>query len=202
MKNKIRNKRIGMLVGVVAAIVLVSSSISINQTDEGKFQLIMDTALAEYAGLGGGASGWLEIYLYPHDANPAATYAENTSATLEAASLAYFDTDGWSTTTFPSETSFDIVIRCRFNRTHCYKTDKFIDTRARVSLTVDGHTGVGDWAVGSDFSDSSMTGVVSHNSTGADFIWINYYLNNTGTGYQLADDGQLDFSAPKIEAKY
>lgn len=200
-KGKAKNKRIGVLFGLVVATILVATSFGIIETDEGEFQIRMSTAMAEY-NPGAGSSGWLEIYLYPHDANPGATYNENTSATLEAGSLAYFDTDGWSTTTFPSETSFDIVIRCRFNRTHCWNGSAFIDSRVRVNLTVAGHTGAGDWAVGSDFANSPMTKIVTQNNTADGYIFVNFYLNNAAAGYQLSDDGQLDFSAPKLEAKY
>lgn len=201
--RKAKRIKAGITLGLVFTLLTVGSSLYIYQDgDTGETKLGMSTALAEYSGLGAGESGWLEIYLYPHDATPGTTYAENTSATLEAASLAYFDTDGWSTTTFPSETSFDIVIRVRYNKTHLWDTDKFIDSRARVNLTVAGVTGASDWAVGSDISDAAMTKVVTQNNTADSFIWMNFYLNNGGSGYQLADDGQLDFSAPVIQAKY
>lgn len=199
-RNKISKTKLGIVLGLFAVVILLSSSIYVYQDDKDDFQIRMSSAIAEYA-LAAGESGWLEIYLYPHAANPAATYAENTSATLEAASLAYFDSDGWSTSTFDTEVSFDIVIRTRHNKSDVWKTDKFIDARTRVNLTVAAHTGVADWAVGADFSDSAMTGVISRNNTAEDYIWQNWYLNNGGNGYQLADDGQLDFSAPVIWAK-
>lgn len=199
-KSKINKTKLGIVLGIFAVTLLLSSSIYVYQDDKDNFQLRVSNALAEYA-LGAGESGWVEIYLYPHDATPGTTYAENTSATLEAASLAYYDTDGWSTSTFPTETSFDIVIRVRYNKTHLWKTDKFIDARAACNLTVAGHTGAGDWAVGADFA-LNMTKVVTRNDTSDDFIWMNFYMNNGGSGYQLADDGQLDFSAPVIWARH
>lgn len=200
-RNKVVSTRLGILLGIAAAFLLLAQSVYVYQDEEDNWQLRVSNAMAEYA-LAEGESGWLEIFLMPHDATPATTYAENNSATLEASALAYFDTDGWSTNTFPTEVSFDIVIRVRYNKTHLWKTDKFIDSRGRVNLTVTANTGPADWAVGSDFSNAAMTMVVTRNNTGENYIWMNCYLNNGGSGYQLADDGQLNFSAPVIWAKF
>jgi hypothetical protein len=202
-KRKVKRLKAGITLGIAVALLMLGSSMYIYEDEEtGKIQLGMNTALAEYSGLSSGESGWLEIFLMPHDATPGTTYNENNSATLESSALAYFDTDGWSTSSFPSETSFDIVVRVRANRTHAYDTDHFDASDIRCSLTVAGNTGASDWAVGSDFTDSSMTQVVTQNNSAQNFIWMNFYLNNGGSGYQLADDGQLDFSAPHIEGKF
>lgn len=204
-KRKAKRIKAGITFGIAVALLTVGSSMYLYEDeDTGNLQLGMSTALAEYTGMGSDESGWLEIFLMPHDATPGTTYDENNSATLESSALAYYDTDGWSTTTFPSEISFDIVVRVRANRTNAYDASipGFDASDVRCSLTVSGNTGASDWAVGSDFTDSSMTQVVTQNNSAQDFIWMNFYLNNGGSGYQLADDGQLDFGAPHIECKF
>jgi hypothetical protein len=174
---------------------LLSFSVYVYQNDEGELNIKFEGVLAEYA-VAAGESGWLEIYIYPHSGDPATDYAENDSATLEAASLTYADTDGWANTV-DSETLFDIVIRCRFNATHAKNATMFKDTRTKVNLNV-----TGDWAVGSDISDEEGTAVVTENASTHAYIWINFYWNNSGSGYSIDDEGTLTFSAPQIQAKY
>jgi hypothetical protein len=69
---------------------------------------------------GEGASGMLEIYIYPHAATPATTYNANLS-TDDA--YAYGEAwDGSLTGNVPYDTAFDIVIKVRFNTTHAYNS--------------------------------------------------------------------------------
>jgi hypothetical protein len=202
-KRKANRLKAGVTLGIAFAILIMGSSMYLYQDDEtGNLHFKMNSALADYA-LPAGESGWIGIVLYKNDATPGVTYAGNYS-TLSASGdcLASFDTDGWSTTTFETETSFDIIVCCRFNKTHLWDADHFDDSRARVYLNVSGATGASDWAVGSDFTDSLMTRVVSVNDSGNNYIWINFYLNNGGSGYQLADDGELIFDDPQIQARF
>lgn len=200
-KKKLRNAGVfglvvvaGLVIGMLSQVLYISNPVVIEEVEPEPTNLIF---LGEYSGLGAGASGWLEIYAYPHAANPAATYAENTSATLEAASLAYHDTDGW-TGDLASQTAFDIVVRVRYNQTHAHNGTIFIDTNTRVNLTFS----CTSWHVGSDASDTSGTCVVSGNNSANDFIWENFYWNNGGSGYEIDDDSTLTVNAPKQEAKY
>jgi len=201
-KGKINRMKLGTILGIVLVSFLVVGLST--------FQTLNKPEASQKPGLGhlnfpvvgeddpgSGNTGWLEIYIYPHDGDPGTTYAENTSATLEAASLAYADSDGWSES-LVSETSFDIVVRVRWNKTHVWQTDKFIDSRARTNITVT----CDDWAVGSNIDDATGTLVVSRNDTSDDFIWCNIYWNNGGSGYQIADDATLTVSEISIEAKF
>jgi len=200
-RKKMNLKKAGAITAVAFFIVMVSSGITIYEqvnpeTEKMEYNIKFEGALAEYSGAGADESAWLEIYAMPHDVTPVGNFDTNTSGTLEAAALAYADTDGWSEDLI-SETSFDIVVRVRFNATHAKNSTMFKDTRCRCNLTV-----AGNWAVGSDFSDSLGASYVTQNVSTEKFIWINYYWNNSGTGYQMEDGGTLTVSAPKLEAKY
>ena len=203
--NEKRQKRIkaGIIIGLVLIATVVFSSVVIKEgtnpeTGKATMKIDMSTAVAEYSP-GGGAveSGWLEIYAYPHAAVPATTYAENTSATLEAASLAYADADDWSET-LVSETSFDLVVRGRWNKTHAWNFDQFEDIRCRIKMTVT----CDDWAVGSNIGDVEGTLVVSRNDTSDDFIYANVYWNNAASGYQIKDGATLTVSEISIEGEF
>jgi len=153
--------------------------------------------LREYSGAGADETTWLEVYAMPHDATPSGgAYDENNSATMEASAYAYADTDGWSDDLI-SQTSFDIVVRARFNATHAKNATMFKDTRCLVNISVSG-----DWAVGGDISDTGGARLVTANVSTQKFIWINFYWNNSGTGYQIDDDGTLTMSSVKVRAKY
>ena len=204
MNEKKQNRRkAGVILGCMLVALIMISSIAIREdvnpeTGIATMKIDVRNAVAEYSpGAGDIESGWLEIYAYPHSADPNTTYAENTSATLEAASLAYADVDAWSEALI-SETSFDIVVRGRWNKTHAWNFDQFEDDRCRIKMTAD----CDDWGVGTIISDVEGVLVVSQNSSLDDFIWCNVYWNNSGTGYQIKDDATLTVSEISIEGEF
>ena len=202
-KQKIIRKKAGIIIGLILLVTVTFSSAVIREqvnpeTGIGNLVLDMNSVSAEYSpGAGVIESGWLEIYIYPHDADPGTTYAENTSATLETASLIYADTDAFSES-LVSETSLDIVVRGRWNKTHAYNFDQFEDTRCRIKITVT----CDDWAVGANINDIEGTLVVSQNISTNDFIWCNVYWNNADAGYQIKDDATLTISEISIEGEF
>lgn len=198
MKREKKNRR-WLFAGMVSCILIgMCFSISymlipekveeIKVVGHGKFIV----AVGEY-NPGTGASGWVEIYAYPHTETGNTTYAENTSATLEAASLAYADTDGWSDD-LVSETEFDIVVRCRFNKTNCGDGSDFDGSRTRVYINVSGDETV---------TAQQMWRVETANSSGYEFIYENFWINkSSGTGFQISDDGTITVDDIVIEAKF
>ena len=207
--KKERQKRIkaGIIIGFVLIATVVFGSVVVREqtnpeTGIATMKISMGNAVAEYSpGAGDVDSGWLEIYIINHTAAPETAFNENTSATLEswctAAGLAYADADEFSET-ITSETSFDIVIRGRWNVTHAYNFDQFEDSRCRIKLTAD----CDDWAVGAAISDIEGTLVVTTNISTDDFIWCNVYWDNSGTGYQIKDGATLTITEISIEAEY
>ena len=99
---------------------------------------------------------------------------------------------------FESEKTFVIMVRTRYNKTHAWETDHFngadCDTQITVTCT--------SWAVGSNINNVSGTPYETRNNTGEDYIWINFVWDNSGTGYQIADDATLTNSEIYIEARY
>jgi hypothetical protein len=76
---------------------------------------------------------------------------------------------------------FDIVIKCRFNKTQCWNGTAFILSDTRVNITCAGFATMAD-IVGT----SDDTG----NSSANNFLWtVTYWQDNnggTGTGFTLA----------------
>ena len=196
-------KKLGLLAGVVAGVLFLSVAVNVPVTkhvensdvavEEMQWHTIWSGRIGEYDP-GAGASGFLEIFCYPHDANPDTTYAQNDSSVLESNALAYADTDNFYKN-LASETAFDIVVRARFNKTHAFDSvnNKWIGARCRVKITCSG-----------DVTINNVTGtaVETANNSGYDFIWINFYWNNGGSGYQIPDDGSVVVEQICIEAKY
>jgi len=141
-----------------------------------------------------GMSGLLEIFIYPHSADPATDYASNLSDTDAFANLSAIDKvmeynnpsypDG-----VPHSEAFDVVVKVRYNQTHAYNS-------TRVG---------GEWmfVTGCDMEDiglcwiqcnitalnlsvnpTNMTGIMIENNT--DELYINFYINNGGSGYTIA----------------
>ena len=198
----------GVIVGILLLATIVFSSAVVREqtnpeTGTSKLVLDMGSVSAEYSpGAGNIESGWLEIFIVNHTATPDTTYSQNTSATIEgwctAAGLAYADTDAFSED-IASETSFDIVARGRWNKTHAWDATEFIDTRCRIKITVT----CDDWADGENIADVEGDLVVTRNNTADDFIWCNVYWNAVdNNGFQIADDATLTVSEISIEGKY
>ena len=201
--NKNKFKIGGIRVGIVSMLIIATFVISmmphptIEQTDDGKsWHVLWEGSLADIARAeadpGSGASGILEVYIYPHDVDPGTTYAENTSATLETASLGYADADD-TNIDIPHSTAFDIVVRVRGNKTHCWNGTDFIDSYLRVNITS------ADLSIS---ALSAMTGVISENNSGKNYLWMNFYINGGGSGYSIIRDATAEITAIKFEAYY
>jgi len=196
-----KKKKIDIRYGVVAMLVIgimfsyvVFPKPVLEQDENKSWHIIWEGSLAEAAEAdpGSGNSGILEIFIYPHDGDPGTTYAENTSATLEAASLGYANADD-SNIDIAHSTTFDIVVRVRGNKTHAWRTDKFFHTDLRVRITST------DLSIS---ADTEATCVVARNDTSDDFIWCNFYENNGGSGFSISKDSTSEIDNIKFEAYY
>ena len=129
---------------------------------------------------GTGASGILEVYIYPHQSNPTSAYATNLST---ANAYAYGDPSGSSNigSDVPYDTKFDIVVKVRWNTTHAYNSSssQWVLDWVRGNLTCSDLDG--------SPNDVAMGEVeITHNDN---YIWVNYYLQDadggTGNGFDI-----------------
>jgi hypothetical protein len=202
--NKIANKkkagfRAGLVITLVIGMLFTIQNVSIQQDKDTRSWHIVwegNMAQAAEANPGAGAGGILEIYFYPHAADPATTYTENTTATIEAActaaGLGYASADNFNTELAHS-VAFDVVVRVRGNKTQCWRLTKFFDSDLKVEWTS------ADLSIG---ADTAMTGVISYNNTGQDYLWMNFYDNNGHAGFTLAKDGTAQITSIKLSAYF
>lgn len=140
---------------------------------------------------GAGASGMTLIFIYPHQADPGTAYATNLTT---GNSYAYRDTwNGSLTGDVPYDTTFDIVIKARFNTTHAYNTtaSSWDTSYVKALLTC------ADLSIG---ADTEMTVVETVNNT--DFMWVQFYLNNAGSGYTRSHGVTTNVTSVKLQAFY
>ena len=157
---------------------------------------------------GSGASGFLEIFWINISTQDSGGYWSNTSSTHETWSdanmpgcspNAWASADNFDIQSFESEKTFVIMVRARFNKTHAWETDHFNQADCDVHITVT----CTSWAVGSNINNvTAEHSNETRNSTGEDYIWINYIWDNGGTGYQIADDAVMTTSEIYIEARF
>jgi len=184
---------VGMLVASISyntTIIKPDDSI-ITEESEREWQTVWEGRLGE-ADPGSGQSGILCILFYPNTADANNTYNENDTATLNASAYAYTQVDDF-VSEVPHNTAFDIVVRIRANKTHAWETDKFIDGFVRVRITSS------DLSIG---ADTEMDREVTWNQTTGDYIYINFYINNSESGYQIARNNESDITSIKLEAYY
>lgn len=203
-ENKVYKKKAGFRVGLIVALVvgMMFSYMTLPQPtivhDERGWHVVWEGSFAQAAEAdpGAAAGGILEIFFINHSASPDTTYTVNTSATLEtwctAAGLGYASADDFNFELAHS-VDFDVVIRVRGNQTQCYRTDHWHPQDLRVRWT------------SSDLSvsaDTVMTGVVSYNNSAQPYLWMNFYDDNSGSGFSLSKDQSVDITSIKFEAYY
>ena len=154
---------------------------------------------------GADASGWLGIYFINISTGDSGGYGYNNTADL-------FET--WAQANMPglstfgnadefefeteSEKTFVILSRHIFNRTHAWEGSNFNEDDCDVQITMT----CTDWVVGANINNVSGTAYVSRNETDDNYIYINFVWDNSGSGYQIADDAT--WAIPEIyqEARF
>lgn len=214
MQNKTKRKsnfkkaghRLGLIVGIFVVCFILIMNVQIKE--EPTWHIIWEGNLAEAAenNPGAGATGWLEIFFINHTAAPATAYDENTSATLESWCVAnmagktpYGTADEFNVE-LDSLTSFDILVRARWNATHAKNATIYDGARCRIKMNFT----CTNWADGEDKAAlTEGTLVVSGNNSVYGFIYCNVYWNaDDNNGFQLNDDATLTIHKISIEAKY
>jgi len=141
-------------------------------------------------------SGILAIYIINHTASPDEAYNENVSYTLQdwcnASDLGYCNADD-SDVELAYDTSFDIVVRVRGEADHCKRDTTWWDSDLKVEITS------ADLSIS---ADTGATGVVSHNVSGSTFLYMNFYEDNSGSGFTLSKDETNEITSIKFSAYY
>jgi hypothetical protein len=141
---------------------------------------------------GAGESGMLEIFIYPHQTDPNTTYQSNLTA-----AAAYANRSTWNgscTGDVPyAPTKFDIVIKVRYNTTHAYNSSAsaWDGTFVRANITC------------SDLGIAENTSMHKiHILNASDYMYVNYYVNNTVAGFNISHGQTINVTYVKIEAYY
>ena len=184
-----------VLVGVICGLV-VMANVDLNPVSEVRgWQMIDDWKWLGEGDPGAGASGILEVFFINHSATNAYTNF-NTSTTLEgwctAAGLGYAEADDFNLE-ISYNVVFDIVVKVRVNKTHCWNGTAFIDAYVRMNIT---STDLGISA------DSAMEKAVLYNNTGQDYIWLMFYYDFSDSGTSISRDETADITSIKLEAYY
>ena len=152
------------------------------------FSLNMTSIAVAEADPGSGAGGFLIWYVYPHQAVPGTAYASNLSTTTAYEYGVSLNVAG--TKHVPYFTLFDIVVHVRANVTEAYNTSS-------GSWTLSWVQGLITCAGLSIGADTVMTAVeVTHSAT---YIWVNFYINNGGSGYQISHGQTINVTSFKFQ---
>lgn len=194
--------KLGIISGIVIAILFTASLMTPEPVIEEKqvrWRIIYRGAVAGEADPGDNESGFLEIFFINHTVTPNTAYDVNASATLETWCVAnmtgktpYATADNFNTS-LQHSVNFNIIVRCRFNKTHAWDGAMFHNTSCRVNITLTGDITI---------SDVTGTNIETRNDTSESYIWINTYWDNSGNGYILWKDETADITEISIEAKY
>lgn len=173
-----------LLIGAVAGIMIISQIQGpIIQTSISKERTHL-FALGD-AAPGTGKSGYLAFYIYPHAAVPATTYAANLS---NATAYEHYDVNtGEMTHTTPYSTLFDFVVKYRLNVSDGYNASSGWWTVNWSYIVMACNF---NWTA--DIASSTMTDVKISN--GADYIYINAYLNKAGVGYTISKNEKFSWN--------
>jgi len=138
-------------------------------------------ALGADASPGYGNCGILNIFIYPHSADPATTYASNCS---EGTAYAYGNSLNSSLTgNVPYHTSFDIVLKYRFNASVAYCETNTTWMMSWVNYTIRSP----NLAINANTTMQEVQ--VTANST---YMEVQFYINNAGNGYKITHAQQVN----------
>lgn len=211
MNSNIVNKSLisGLIICILSLILVLANISDESLIEEEQMKCVQrwTPELGAEATPAAGASAFLWIGWMNISTEDSTGYGLNTTSTHETwcdAQLpncvpnAWANSDEFDITYFDSETTFVILVKNRYNKTHAWETDHFNggDTNTKITVTCD------NWAVGSNINNVSGDRYESRNDSSEDFIWEIWVWDNGGTGYQVADDATLTTVEIYQEAKF
>jgi len=186
MTEKRKKSILASLVAVSMLLIGAFSMYLVMPSDDNGGFGTLSVSAAE-ANPGAGAGGILEIFIIDH-ANRPANYATNISEgdsfVLGCGNATSFSIN------IPHDKAFDIVVKCRANATQAYNNT--------------GSEWETDWikcilnATGAITINENMNETeIANNSN---YIWVNYWIDNSGSGYTIDRDETVTIS--KIDFQY
>lgn len=143
-----------------------------------------------------GESGVYFIYIYPHQAVPYTAYKTNLS---NASAYAYGSLNSTLTGSVPSGTTFDIVVKVRYNATHAYNTTtpSWVLSWTRANITC-ASLGIGAYTA------MSQSIIAANNASGGanDYMFEHFWINNGGAGYTISHGQSVNVSLFRMQAFY
>jgi len=198
-KESKKGVRYGLIFATVFSflfIIALNPQITIEKNDEGFGTVMFDfpVSLAAEADPGAGNGGILSVYFINYTAAQTPPYT-NDSNDLEAwaANVGY---EGYNNTSpfqqkLKHSTTFAVLVRVRGNADQCKRGAAWQDTDLNVTWRCDDFT-VSD--------GTSMTGYVSYNNSGDEYLYMNYWDTNSGAGYTLNKDQSVTIDNIKFDA--
>jgi hypothetical protein len=209
-KNMMKEKKIGkgrswfkssaLIVALVCGILVAYATFPqpVLKVDEKGWHILFEGNLAQAVegDPGAGQSGILEIFFINHSAGNDYK-AVNDSSTLEgwcdAANLGYANNDAFNVELAHS-VLFDIAIKVRVNATEGKDGANYNDAYIRMNIT---STDLGIVPALSPMDKNVLT-----NDTGDSYIWLMFYYDFGGAGYDLSKDQTADIDALVLSAYY
>lgn len=168
-------------VGLVSALVLL---VNVNEVVEetiieGATKKLQRAIVLGDAPLAAGVSGVCYVMAYPFDSTPESGYDVNLS---NATAYEFYDgLDSEMTGETPYSTAFDFIVKVRWNNTHAYNSSipGWDLSHVNSTLTV-------DFDYASDVGPDAAMSEIQIDTDGTTYLWVHYYLNNSGSGYQIS----------------
>jgi len=202
-------KKAGFRLGLISVLVIgmmftfMTVPRPVIEHNEGEWHIIWEGNLASATegDPGSGASGFLSVYFHPHTATPEDAYDQNTSATIETnctnAGLGYANADD-TEVDLAHSTEFDVVFRVRGNATNCQVGGVWFDTNLKIQWTS------ADLSVGADteLTVGASEGIATSNNSDYTFLYMNFWDDNSGSGFTISQDETAEITSIKLLAYY
>jgi hypothetical protein len=180
-----------ILIGIVAGIIWASAGPYpriVQDEDTRSWHVVWEGSFAEAAEAdpGAGASGILEVFIYATGGTYTTNLTEGDADTFGWASADATEID------VPHSTAFDVVVKVRGNATHCKRDTTWYDTDLRVRIT---------WS-DKGLSDEVAESNIIVNNTNNEFLWMNFHIDNSNSGYTITKSETTEIQNIKFEAYY
>ena len=177
-------------IGAICALMLLAST-DVQQVVSTIGQKGWNNVATAMGDPGEGNGGILQLCIYPHQGDPGSAYADNLS---NESAYAYADELNIACTgNVPYDTTFDIVYSVRYNVTQAYNSSGSVwETAWTQCLITCADLGIS--------TDTIMTGVEIWSDES--YLWMNFYMNNGGSGYTITHGQQVNITSFKMQAYY